>query len=305
MANIWVYSEDVSLAKELVTAAKQLGGEVGAIAITEEVANGVAATGINKVVYLKGEATWAEAYGKEIAAVLIEEGAQVVLVGATPKGRAVAAEVSALMGTGLVSDAGNLAIAGDTLEVERFIYGGLAVSHEAVAFPAFATVPARSNDPAADGAATAVTVKEVAVANTVTVVSVESANKGGVDLNKADKVVGFGRGVEGEEGLATMNALADVLGAEVGCTRPIAEEAKLLPVERYIGISGKQLKGSLYIGVGTSGQVQHVAGIRDVKTVVAINSDENAPIMAAADYAIVGDYKAIVPALADAIKAAK
>ena len=102
-----------------------------------------------------------------------------------------------------------------------------------------------------------------------------------------------------------MNALADVLGAEVGCTRPIAEEAKLLPVERYIGISGKQLKGSLYFGVGTSGQVQHVAGIRDVKTVVAINSDENAPIMAAADYAIVGDYKTIVPALADAIKAAK
>lgn len=304
MANVWIYSENADVAKELVTAGKQIG-EVSAIATDEVVANAVAATGLAKVVLLKGNSDWAEAYGKEIATTLKEEEAQVVLVGATPKGKAVAAEVSAILDAGLATEAVKVAVEGDSLVIDRFTYGGLAVSSETVAFPAFATIPARSYEAAADSNTTAVTTKDVTVDTTVTVVSTESANQGGVDLNKADKVVGIGRGVEGEDGLALAQALATTVNAEVGCSRPVAEEAKLLPIERYIGISGKNLKGTLYFGIGTSGQVQHIAGVRDVKTVVAINSDENAPIFAAADYGIVGDYKEVLPALTAAINAAK
>lgn len=305
MANVWIYSEDAAAAKELVTAAKTLGSEVNAIAISEEVANEVAKTGINKVIYLKAAAKWSEAYGKEIANVLKAEGAQVVLTAATPKGKAVAAQVSAIVGAALATETVKLALDGEQLQIERFIYGGLAVSHESLAFPAFATVPLRTFEAAAEAGSTTIETKDVDIADSVTVVSVEAANQGGVDLNKADKVVSLGRGVEGEEGLAAIKELASAVGAEVGCTRPVAEESKLLPIERYIGISGKNLKGSLYVGVGASGQVQHVAGIRDVKTVVAINSDENAPIFAAADYGIVGNYKEVIPALVTAINAAK
>lgn len=304
MANVWIYSENADIAKELVTAGKQIG-DVCVVATDEIVANTMASVGVAKVILLKGNSEWAEAYGKEIAATLKEEGAEIVLVGATAKGKAIAAEVATLLDAGLATEAVKIAVDNNTLLVDRFTYGGLSVSTETIAFPAFATIPARSYEPAPEGEAVAVTTKEVNVETSVTVVSTESANQGGVDLNKADKVVAIGRGVEGQDGLALAQELATAVSAEVGCSRPVAEEAKLLPIERYIGISGKTLKGNLYFGVGTSGQIQHIAGVRDVKTVVAINSDESAPIFAAADYGIVGDYKEVLPALIAAINAAK
>lgn len=304
MANVWIYSENADIAKELVTVGKQIG-DVSVVATDEIVANTMASVGVAKVIFLKGNSEWAEAYGKEIAATLKEEGAEIVLVGATAKGKAIAAEVATLLDAGLATEAVKIAVDNNTLLVDRFTYGGLSVSTETIAFPAFATIPARSYEPALEGEAVAVITKEVNIETSVTVVSTESANQGGVDLNKADKVVAIGRGVEGQDGLALAQELATAVSAEVGCSRPVAEEAKLLPIERYIGISGKTLKGSLYFGVGTSGQIQHIAGVRDVKTVVAINSDESAPIFAAADYGIVGDYKEVLPALIAAINAAK
>ena len=86
--------------------------------------------------------------------------------------------------------------------------------------------------------------------------------------------------------------------------RPIAEELQWLPEEVYLGISGKQVKPDLYIGLGVSGQIQHVSGIRDSKVIFAINRDENAPIFEAADYGIVGDLYQIVPQLIQELKAA-
>lgn len=91
--------------------------------------------------------------------------------------------------------------------------------------------------------------------------------------------------------------LADALGGEIGCTRPIAEEFHWLPEERCIGLSGVQVKPDLYLGIGVSGQVQHVTGFRNAKVIAAVNKDENAPIFKAADLGIVGDLYDIVPKL--------
>ena len=199
-----------------------------------------------------------------------------------------------------------MSLEGDEVVIERIIYGGLAVSTEALSYPAFVTIPPRSYDISAEAASSGeVIVKEVTVDPKVTVGATAKIERQGVDISKAEKAVGVGRGVGNQEDLAMIQALADAIGAEVGCTRPIAEDAKWFPIDRYIGISGKIFKGSLYIGVGTSGQIQHVSGIRDSKVVVAINTDENAPIFAAADYGIVGNYAEIVPALTAAIKQAK
>ena len=125
-----------------------------------------------------------------------------------------------------------------------------------------------------------------------------------MDITEAKIVVCVGRGVEKKEDVELARELARVLGGEVGCSRPVAEELHWLPEEVYLGISGKKIKPDLYVGVGVSGQIQHVTGIRDTKVIFAINKDENAPIFDAADYGIVGDLYQVVPKLIQELKSA-
>ncbi|MCU7718176.1 FAD-binding protein, partial [Escherichia coli] len=118
-----------------------------------------------------------------------------------------------------------------------------------------------------------------------------------VDLSKAKRVVGVGRGLAAQDDLKMVHELAAVLNAEVGCSRPIAEGENWMERERYIGVSGVLLKSDLYLTLGISGQIQHMVGGNGAKVIVAINKDKNAPIFNYADYGLVGDIYKVVPAL--------
>ena len=120
-------------------------------------------------------------------------------------------------------------------------------------------------------------------------------------LAKASTVVAMGMGVQEQD---LPKALAEALSAQMGCTRPVAWDRKWMPDEAYIGVSGVNLAANLYVGLGISGAVQHTAGLKAVKTVVAINNDPEAPIFKAADYGIVGDYQEFLPHLLKALKKA-
>jgi electron transfer flavoprotein alpha subunit len=122
------------------------------------------------------------------------------------------------------------------------------------------------------------------------------------DIAESRVLICVGRGVEKKEDVALARQLADVLNGEVACTRPIAEEYHWLPEELCIGLSGMQVKPDLYLGLGVSGQVQHVTGIRTAKVIAAVNKDENAPIFKAADFGIVGDLYDVVPKLIAELK---
>ncbi|MCX5833198.1 MAG: electron transfer flavoprotein subunit alpha/FixB family protein, partial [Deltaproteobacteria bacterium] len=111
-----------------------------------------------------------------------------------------------------------------------------------------------------------------------------------------------GRGFDKKEDLALVKQLADALGGEVGCTRPISEELHWLPEELCIGLSGISIKPELYIGLGVSGQIQHMTGIRGARVIGAVNKDENAPIFGAADLGIVGNLYDVVPKLIEELK---
>ncbi|MBU3144896.1 acyl-CoA dehydrogenase family protein [Clostridium sp. CF012] len=124
----------------------------------------------------------------------------------------------------------------------------------------------------------------------------------GGNIGDADKVCSIGRGLVDQKDLPIIEALAEAMGAQVGCSRPVAEENEWMPLDRYVGISGQKFKGSLYLAIGISGQVQHVRGIRDAKIIVAINTDERAPIFSHADYGIVGDLYEVVPMLTEVLK---
>lgn len=113
----------------------------------------------------------------------------------------------------------------------------------------------------------------------------------------AERVVSAGRGIGSGENMELIRRLAEAAGAAIGSSRPVAEELKYLPLDRYVGMSGQNFSGELYIACGISGAIQHLKGIEEAKTVVAINIDEDAPIFKNADYGIVGDLFEIVPLL--------
>ncbi len=125
-----------------------------------------------------------------------------------------------------------------------------------------------------------------------------------VDLSAADIIVSVGRGIKEKENLGIVEELAAVLGAELAASRPICDNG-WLPMERQVGSSGQTVAPKMYLAVGISGAIQHLVGMKGAKTIVAINSDENAPIFEIADYGVVGDLFQVVPALVEQIKKVK
>ncbi|MGA7413431.1 MAG: electron transfer flavoprotein subunit alpha/FixB family protein [Bryobacteraceae bacterium] len=125
-----------------------------------------------------------------------------------------------------------------------------------------------------------------------------------VDLSAADIIVSVGRGIKEKENLTIVEELAGVLGAELAASRPICDNG-WLPMERQVGSSGQTVAPKMYVAVGISGAIQHLVGMKGAKTIVAINSDANAPIFEVADYGVVGDLFQVVPALVEQIKKVK
>jgi electron transfer flavoprotein alpha subunit len=178
--------------------------------------------------------------------------------------------------------------------------GPVLVSVQAGAFPADSAASAPSGS-----AATPITAlpTEGAVADRE-ILGYESVGGDTVDLTKAPIIVGVGRGVGGADKLAPVEALAKALGAEIGASRPVIDNG-WLPRDRQIGSSGQTVAPRLYLAVGISGAIQHLVGMKGSSVIVAINKDPGAPIFTIADYGIVGDLHEVVPALTEAVLAAK
>lgn len=130
------------------------------------------------------------------------------------------------------------------------------------------------------------------------------AGRGKVDLTKAEVIVAVGRGIKKQENMAIIEELAEVLGAEIGASRPVVD-SEWLGRERQIGSSGQNVSPKLYFAIGISGAIQHVVGMKGASCIVAINSDRNSPIFNVANYGIVGDLFELVPALTKRLKEEK
>jgi electron transfer flavoprotein alpha subunit len=128
--------------------------------------------------------------------------------------------------------------------------------------------------------------------------------KATVDLTKSDIIVAVGRGIKSQENLAIAQQLADALGADLAASRPICD-AEWLPIDRQIGSSGQTVAPKLYIALGISGAIQHIVGMKNAGTIVAVNKDAEAPIFDIADYGIVGDLFEAVPVMIEEVKKAK
>ncbi|MDR2206969.1 MAG: electron transfer flavoprotein subunit alpha/FixB family protein [Flavobacteriaceae bacterium] len=147
-------------------------------------------------------------------------------------------------------------------------------------------------------------IKNLSIANDDTKVISHEQSSGKLDLKEADIIVSGGRGMKGPENWGMLENLADVLGAALACSKPVADIG-WRPHSEHVGQTGKAIAPNLYVAVGISGAIQHLAGVNSSKTIVVINNDPEAPFFKAADYGVVGDALQIVPALTEKIKALK
>ncbi|MFB6070324.1 MAG: electron transfer flavoprotein subunit alpha/FixB family protein [Halanaeroarchaeum sp.] len=200
----------------------------------------------------------------------------------------------------LVTDAVGLDTEDGALVVNREMYGSKVETVIEVAEGPFVVTVRAGEFPAAEGVgdpevvAHDVDVDDEALGSMVT--GYEEVGAGDVDISEADFLVSIGRGIDEEENLELIEELAEVTGGTISASRPIVDN-DWLPKNRQVGQSGKTVTPTVYLAIGISGAVQHVAGMKGAETIIAINTDPNAPIFDIADYGIVGDLFEVVPEL--------
>lgn len=299
--SVWAYSENESVSNEMASAAAEVAKASSAEAVVVEIGkvrDGVRAPGLKLL--LKGPP--AADVSPEVAAESLSRAAKelepvAILVGATRTGREVASKVAAKLRMGCISEAARLASDGQSLTGERNVFAGRVVAKVGCPFPAVATVKVGAY-PRLETASGAIQEKDVGVVGAmVKLVSREKKPAGAVDLKSAKVIVSAGRGVKKKEDLAMLEDLAAKMHGALGCSRPLSADLGWLPEEHHIGLTGVNVKPDLYLAIGISGQLQHVAGMKDSKVVACINTDKEAPMFQASDYGIVGDLYQVVPAI--------
>ena len=256
-----------------------------------------------EVVEVTGERVSTGATAAALATVA--QGADLVLVGATPIGRDVAARLAAKLGRAYASEVTELA-PGDPLQVTRSMYAGKVRATVRVPLPAVLSV--RPNAFPLPDAAAAPDIVPVSAApeDGLAFVRFEAAKSAGgrVPLAEARVIVSGGRGLRGPENWKLVEELADVLGAATGASRAVTD-AGWRPNEEQVGQTGKTVSPDLYIALGISGAIQHLAGMTSSKVIVAVNKDPDADMFKVCDYGVVADLFDFVPKLTAEIRKVK
>jgi electron transfer flavoprotein alpha subunit len=235
-----------------------------------------------------------------------------VILSHTYQVRDFAPRLASALGKSLVADCIGLRAEGSEVVFTRQIFQGkintdVRVSAEPPVFASFQAGAYRADKAEAGEARAEVKPLEVNMAEVEIRTKPEEKfqeAKQAVDLTQAPLIVAVGRGIKSQENIALIEELARSLGAEIAASRPICDN-EWLPMDRQIGSSGQTVAPKLYLAVGISGAIQHVVGMKNSQTIVAINKDPEAPIFDIADYGIVGDLFEIVPALTTEIKKTK
>ena len=308
MAGILVYSDKTSRALELITAAQMIAKELGlpmeAVSINdaaqaEELAKRVETYKVdNAAINLADTAAVASAL-KQAA---VQLSANIILLSSNRRGKELAGRLAQSLEAGCLTDVNSLNVNSGKIECSRNALGGATVATQQIETEnqVIAIMP-KAFEPASEASGSLNDLAVEIKASAIKVLEVKSKAGDSVDIEAADILVAVGQGMENQGDLAKVEAIAKALGGEVACSKPVATDKKWLSEERIIGLSGKKCKPGLAILLGISGQVQFAVGIRDAKTIVAINNDENADIMKMADYVMVADVADILPELLKAL----
>lgn len=299
--SIFIISDNYSVLPEFCCGAKTLADSVTAIVFGDEAAAKAAANcSADKIIFCPAAGEDApEDYASAIAAEIKAVPNAIVMVNNSIRGRLLAGKISVYLDTAVISGANDLSVEEDKFICSRMVYGGTAQRKEVFTKPyGIVTIAGGIFDVTPDGGETTdIRAIEGAPEGSIRRISRNEKKEGAVNLAAAKRIVDIGRGLAAEEDLDMCRKLAKLLDAEVGCSRPIAENNKWMPKACYMGITGVQVKPDLIVTLGLSGQVQHIGGINKSKVIIAINKDKAAPIFKNADFGLVGDMYKIVPAL--------
>ena len=302
---------------EALAAAQKLGADTGAkpsavVLGAPSLATEIAAYDLEKVLSVE-HAQLADytpdAYAEALEQVIRTVSPQYVIMSHTYLARDFAPKVAARFGKGLIGDCIRMNAEGGKATFTRRIFLGK-LDADVVAEggpPTFVTFQSGAfrADQAQRGSGAPVETMRVEVGEPrMKPEAPFQEAKQAVDLSKADIIVAVGRGIKSKDNLALAEKLAEALGGDLAASRPICD-AEWLPIDRQIGSSGQTVAPKLYVAIGISGAIQHLVGMKNSQTIVAINKDPEAPIFDIADYGIVGDLFEAVPVLTEEIKKLK
>ena len=303
------------LSLRALTAARKLGQDVEAIVIGKE---GAALAGIvgeygAKVLHVASHANLTDytpmASGRALKDLVEKLKPSAVLAAGSPRGNEQLAHLAAFLDLPMAAECSEITLGSPHHVLRARWAGNLIESANVHAELLIASVLAFSTEPeSANGGAATVSDFEPALEPADYAVKVLSRDagesKGGVTLVDAKVIVSGGRGVGGPDGFGQIEELANLLGGTVGCSRVVTSSG-WRPHAEQVGQTGTKVAPDLYIAAGISGAMQHIAGMKNSKTIVVINTDPEAPILSYADYAIIGDLHQVIPALTSAIRQAK
>ncbi len=324
MAKIFIYCEQSTgkLKKgaiEVLSNACTWGSEIHALIVGKPGSLGEAAAeaskyAVTKVHCLENDAcdTYSpEGFATVVANTAKAESADVLLTSLSAQTKDFFPRVSVKLESGMASDCTAVSLEGDTLKATRPMYAGKCYANVEFsgAKPAIATIRANALGGIKDSTGTGSDIAHVAAdagnirTKVVEIVTSDIAKSGTIDLTEAERIVSGGRSLKNAENFTILEELASVLGATVGASRA-AVDAGYRPHKDQVGQTGKTVSPVLYMAFGISGAIQHLAGMRTSKVIVAINTDSNAPIFQKADYGIVGDLFEAAPQLTKDFKEA-
>ncbi len=303
------------LSLRALTAARKLGQDVEAVVIGKE---GAALAGIvgeygAKVLHVASHANITDytpmASGRALKDLVEKLKPAAVLAAGSPRGNEQLAHLAAFLDLPMAAECSEITLGSPHHVLRARWAGNLIESANVHADILIATVLAFSTEPeSANGGPATVVDFEPALEPSDYAVKVLSRDagesKGGVTLNDAKVIVSGGRGVGGPDGFGQIEELANLLGGTVGCSRVVTSSG-WRPHAEQVGQTGTKVAPDLYIAAGISGAMQHIAGMKNSKTIVVINTDPEAPILSYADYVIIGDLHQVIPALTSAIRQAK
>ena len=288
---------------KIVVVAERSKNELRRVSL--EVAAKAKSFGDVEVIAVKGERYSPVAWSAAVAE--RAKDADLVLLGATPSGRDLGARVAAKLGRAYVADCTDLVPKDGALEAKRPMYAGKIRATLKVSLPAIATIRPGAWTLPSDAAAPQVSDIDAGQADArISFDRFEATASGSkrVSLAEARAIVSAGRGMKGPENWKIVEELADALGAAIGASRAVTD-AGWRPNEEQVGQTGKTVTPDLYVALGISGAIQHLAGMTSSKVILAVNKDPDADIFKIADYGVVGDLFEFVPAFTEAVKKVK
>jgi len=313
----WVFAEAIdgapgALALEMLTKARSFEGDLAAVYVGEPAEEAVATLGAHgaTTVYSidPGDSLPAAGITAALAGLIEEHAPDLILFGMGYTDRDVAGRLSARLDRPVLAGAIDLAAADGSVTVTSEILGGTVLVDSVFEGPApwIAVVRPKSFTAEPAGAAmpevVPVSMGDAGHAGSASILERIAEPSSGPVLEDADIVVAGGRGMGSEANFALVTDLAETLGGAIGATRAVVD-AGWVPYSLQIGQTGKTVKPNLYFAAGVSGAMQHVVGMKDSGTIIAVNKDEEAPIFGLADLGIVGDVNKVLPKLLEALKA--